>query len=556
MAPSHGWASAELRAQDLVVHERACPEFLPDELVVCILDFLDLHDLQAAAAVGRQFYNAAWRAGLYTERSYLPYSRLKDFESWVNTWTEVVKHAVRKDLRLALTFESPWLEDSEIDTNELSKLVDLLHTIQISMPVLVSLSITVVGSMFKHLCSALQHSAPRLRSFYLSTTEMNPLTPTTPPQHCITNEIRLFDGHAPHLRNLGLGCPIMDPHAIPVFSNVVRFQTYTWNDLTPLALSLHFPNLAHLYILFGSDEPEFPPPYFDLAGIALRSLVFKDTRYTRDSPPVRALLGSLDVPVLDSVCHAYEHLDWHHPLGWKGDSRDKINMRIDSLFVPSRILVSSPDATWTRSYSFVDPDSHDRIPICAMPGVCARLEYLRLHSDMVFGFLQCEAEFIALRRVRLDVYDEDGGRSFWHGPTRLFCDSHSRNVLDEEHRAGTTRIHSPNLAVLVLSPLRLPRRPSRGTLRLDLEDLAFLCRALGAPTKPALEMCEIAVSRSHSPWECPSPLASGASLDDFFSPVTCLPPGAEIPCAAFDSAVWDDTEAALRDQYLCQFLAS
>lgn len=280
------------------------------------------------------------------------------------------------------------------------------------------------------------------------------------------------------------------------------------------------------------------PPGVDLASMALRSLVVRDIGSRADSAP--RSLRDPDVPAAHYCADEPWLFDWR---GWNSDRGGSLSVYITGGAEPLSVRVVPADGSWRRSYTFSSNEYSDaEAPIANMPGLPARLEYLRLRAATVLGFLLCEAEFPALRRVRVDVpCTAPADRT-----AELFENSNARCDLEDELAQSRFRVRCPALAVVTF-------HRTRGTLAVRQKDVVFLCRAL-TETKPALELCGVDVApREPSYWSMRDDDDDGDSLDDFFSSVTSIAtPGGD----AFDDDAWADVDAVLRLRYLRQSLAS
>lgn len=81
---------------------------MPPELVTEVLEYLPINDLWTAARVSRQFYAAAWQAGLFIHRD-IDCQAASGHADQLAVFQDVLAQAQRKDLQLSLslTFFSP-----------------------------------------------------------------------------------------------------------------------------------------------------------------------------------------------------------------------------------------------------------------------------------------------------------------------------------------------------------------------------------------------------------------------------------------------------------------
>ncbi|EJD39703.1 hypothetical protein AURDEDRAFT_128075 [Auricularia subglabra TFB-10046 SS5] len=531
---------------------------LPDDVLVCALELLNLKQLWSAAGVSRQFYAAARRAGLYIHRTLKDDNFYGEIYHWrncdiidreVDVWNELVDHALKRNLRVSfsLLWERP---GNMTDGESLGQLKQLIHTIGKSLPVLVSLRVTVGGFAFAALRSALQSTAPVLRSLYLASCEDDRFPP-------ITRETGLFSGTAPLLRSLGLERSSVGAEPLPIFTNVVRLSVsvcttggVSTGDILPLAR--HFPRLVDLMVSSDSfSDSQVPPPQIDVADIPLRSLVFNDTTW-RDDPNVERSLSDPGMSIFHCRVENERRMVWSKALGWRDDQEGKIAIHIAREHYPSsNIRIASSDRAWRRSYMF--KQFNDRADLWTLPCIVARLEYhLRIHCLGVGELLGIPAHLSALKRLRIDIRISPYRSPYrWnaHDPVTVNFTGMELGDLDDEH-FWPPRVRCPALdSVAIFWECPVPTWP----VSLERDDLIILGRGLGTSIKPVLELGDI--DRGLPLTWTDGPSEARAAVEDVFATIRHVPDARWTILDQFDSDVWNDNAAIASDRFLMQSLA-
>ncbi|EJD33900.1 hypothetical protein AURDEDRAFT_131448 [Auricularia subglabra TFB-10046 SS5] len=472
---------------------------LPDDILHCVLDCFDLAQLWSAARVSRQFYRASRRAGMYVHRT------IRGSAPEIDTWTEVVAHAIDRDLRIALSVRL--LGGSE-DRDALHR---LFSEIRKALPVLLFLSIQASESHYVELWNQLQDPAPCLRSLTFRSAGSGTIKPP----------IGLFAGNAPVLRNLGCGLDSLGGQKSPALSNVTRFCTWDCERSQKVSLAHHFHSLQHLMVRFDCDDHIFPPSQVDLTGVTLRSLVSKNVgwadicffaahRLPGLTPPEHGKLGSFDEP-LGSCCEAHEG----------GNISVNIVNRCVG-FPEGRIRIIPSHGAWRRSYHM----STGELDILRKPGMGLRLEYLRLRCHDIPWIFDCIVELFGLRRIRVDIHWE------WQNRVSLAIPIHEHwNTQCPELESVSLHWDQPPTSEPVLDTttvvrfargLRTRRRP---TLRLGDDDQ-------GRPFKFDRDLLGCGV----------------------FSAIHRIPCGMGVILDQFDGDHWNDELAMAANKYLLHSL--
>ncbi|EJD38013.1 hypothetical protein AURDEDRAFT_129084 [Auricularia subglabra TFB-10046 SS5] len=496
---------------------------LRDILVLSILECLPLRDLRRAAAVSRLFYAEAWRAGLYIHRT-IRFACGYTIDDSLAVYNELLEHALRKDLRLGITLR--WVDTRGLPmmrAHDQALPFDALRAITHSLPSLVVLRVILPAHCLEDLCLTLSHPAPRLRFF-----EIKP--PVYQSFDSSVFSTGLFGGSAPLLRHLRACRTIVGSEPIAAFANVVRLDTSHGKNLSAAPLGDVLPKLSMACIDLEDGKGVFLDS--DLVGLSLKRLAIINCAYFTGAPKLRLA----DVPVLD-VSVSTTRFEWCDPPGWRQDC-DGLNISISYTNSTAKrhegitLYVSPQHNAWQRVYVSHWVMLNNRLPLSDLPGVLCCLKYLRLHSEILLGLLQCAAEFCVLRDIRVDVPGGDPKRTV---PVRLCGRWLARSVLEDEHRACVGRMRCPALECLSLYALQ---PPGDQTLRIDLQDVGFVCRALAPPARPALELYGAIVEdavparsqrRSYTPY----------TLQAMFSSVRCFPCTGFAAYTADAECIWD-----------------
>ncbi|EJD38010.1 hypothetical protein AURDEDRAFT_129080 [Auricularia subglabra TFB-10046 SS5] len=450
------------------------------------------------------------------------------------TYNELLEHALRKDLRLGITLRwelangrtLPPSQDPDIPLGALKAVAE-------SLRLLVVLRVVLPSRYLERFCLSLQQPAPRLRFLELAASDDESFDGILP-----SDSLRLFADFAPLLRHLRAPRTVLGSKPIAAFANVERFKTVYPDSFTlGLPLRTHLPKLMSLTLSFWDrHDGDGVTLAADLHGLSLNILVRKNTRWR--SPSTQALLDR--IPVVKHVYRSIYDFQWSQPHGWRHDF-DELCITISGLPNNGFTLCATPandhDA-WQRIYrlegttsvqerhSFIPSGPYDRFFICDLPGALGGLSALRLHSAALLAFFDRAAEFLALRIVDVDVPRPSTRPAF---PIPL-CGRWA------EH--STDRVRCPTLERLAVYVPPPGAENYLLTPRIDLQDVASFCRALGPGAKPALELhgaiLDDVLARSEYVHLPPY------TVQGTFSGVRTLPPAALARCAEPEGCIWDE----------------
>ncbi|EJD45863.1 hypothetical protein AURDEDRAFT_164921 [Auricularia subglabra TFB-10046 SS5] len=221
--------------------------------VLQILAFLDVGYLRTAAAVSRQFYASAWRAGLYIHLKQRWGAYGDSYSALLAIFKEIVRHVLRKGLRLSISLTLDW------HARVGDYLLRVFALVADSLPVLVYLSVDMGLLSPSLLVSALRLPAPNLQQLILTG-----LGNASRPAEELPVDI--LSGGAPKLRYLELRDVSLPPRPIPACSRVdsVRLK---YTDLYPnVAFAQHFPQMRRLFLEFDTHTQHPAPESFNLEG--------------------------------------------------------------------------------------------------------------------------------------------------------------------------------------------------------------------------------------------------------------------------------------------------
>ncbi|EJD44452.1 hypothetical protein AURDEDRAFT_185058 [Auricularia subglabra TFB-10046 SS5] len=368
---------------------------LPPELVINILEHLDQADLRSAAAVSRSFYAAAWRAGLYIHRN-ISWSDQPAGVSPSTTPTELVHHALKKGLRLSVSSHIMLFNTDSVEQPNTSSIVQvLLSFITAALPVLVYLEVACFPGLIPHLAAALRHPAPNLAILDL----------TVPPFHAAFRSQELpadlFVECVPKLRRLSLHGIALGRYGIAAFAHLQCICLGYRGNFPEITFARQFPCMRDLQLWLTLENNESSPPPFNFEGVSLRKLTFRVHNSSRAGPVV---LTGTDMSCLPDVEHFGSAVAWSDPLWHRTDDGPICIRIIWRSFRDISVLIVPEHVRWRRVYHRNDWSSgSDEFPVSRLPGLQARLTYLRMDNNFLPSLLgSAGLALAALRKMQID----------------------------------------------------------------------------------------------------------------------------------------------------------
>ncbi|EJD47096.1 hypothetical protein AURDEDRAFT_163706 [Auricularia subglabra TFB-10046 SS5] len=456
------------------------PVVLLAELVVAVLEYLPLNELWTAARVSRQYYGAAWQAGLLIHRRI-------ELESGNCAWqvavfSTVVEHALgRKELRLSLHLQfivaggDPSILGLDVLKGYERDLDQILPKITAALPLLVHLSVDLPDRFRDALDIVLRHPAPRLRSFKIfASLQIAPCGAMIPRE--------LFASAAPQLCSVVVTNMSLPEEPVATLRSISRAHFRYANMLPYGTIGRHLPNLTHLHLTFfistGPVGESLKP--FHVAALPLRSLVIEEDVGT---VLLEAVERSMDLSVIPVVQLKGRTIRWREPL-WTKDTTN-VSMRICFCMEQRSdlcVLVVPEHMRWRRLFLVICWYQLLALPIEGMPNLATRLTYLRLGDSAVTGCLILRLKFVALRDLHIDIRANDYAAAALAPPDYdrfLFLTSFRQRAAPQHH--PITWMWCPALERITLFALDEPIPHA------DARRVAFLAHALGQLGRPAAD---------------------------------------------------------------------
>lgn len=438
---------------------------LPAELLSIILEYLPINELWTAARASRQFYAAAWRAGLFIHRD-IEWLDDNGHADELAVFKDVLEQARRKDvLRLSLTLacypsrehypRRHAVSSSESDANEIFSVVSA------ALPFLVYLTINIPDEFRPQLHEALGHPAPRLRTLNMYRNSYH--VPCLLPLPC-----DLFAGSAPLLHTLTLHTVTLPNSAVTAFRAVSQAALTYYNHFPRIRFRDQLPNLKDLDLQFtvSFNGHAALPHYSDLAGLPLRSLAIEDN--SSDTMLLDAITHSLSaIPV---VFVGGKTIKWDERL-WAAD-KAALSIRLthlpDGPWDEATLLVNVSPAhrRWRRLYRLNEWDTGMPVPLRGLPNLPARLTYLRADAMAVCGLLKLELSLSALRNLHIDLRGYDSEPAMLQSP--------DYNATLDVLSSSSPRVWTPCQALEQITLFALHR-----PLTVDSRRVACLAHAFG-----------------------------------------------------------------------------
>ncbi|EJD47089.1 hypothetical protein AURDEDRAFT_163699 [Auricularia subglabra TFB-10046 SS5] len=469
---------------------------LPTELITGILEYLDQTDLRASAAVSRALYGSAWRAGLYIHRN-VQWRGMDRCADELTVLSEVVRHALRKDLRLSftLTFSSWDSAGHEIYDNLLSPSAHaILALVTSALSILVYLSVNVTENFVPMVTAALCRPAPNIAVLELHVDllfeEQLPKHQDCPGMAVEQIPANLFMGCAPKLRRLVLKDILLGCNAFASFSRVDSVALDYAEVFPNIQFAHHFPRLRALHLAFSTELYAPPPRSFNLDGVRLRRL----TLGSHDSPDLMpAIMRSTNIFDIPNIQLIGDNVQWANPL-WtrKGDGPISICLQraIPPAYVDISMIVVPGHRGWRRAFDLLEWHTSQRLPISELPALGERLTYLRMDNTHIASLLEdAEISFDSLAQLRVDFRAQARHPAIVWPPDWLHaCRTFS---FDKEDKSAPA-FSRPSYRTVACGALRkLTLFAINAGLSAASQEVAFLGRALSQCARPKLERASL-----------------------------------------------------------------